>query len=141
MNIFIYSREQLLKAVRNDFPFNTAVISFYDEGSEPLDLKGKPVEEISRCVNDVRWVDHPDKWHHRDFEDVAGFIQKCIDKDYDIICQCEFGVSRSSACAMAIKEYVFGNGIDVFRNYDYYPNQIFFNNIYECLLKIGKGNQ
>ena len=133
MNVYIYSRDQLLGLVKKDFPFNTAVVSFYDEGSSPLDLKGKPVAEISKCINDVRWVDKPDSWHRKDFEDVARFIKICIDKNYDIICQCEFGVSRSSACAMAIKEYAFGNGIDIFRNYDYYPNQIFFNNIYNNL--------
>ena len=133
MNISIYSREELINMIRNDFPFNTAVISFYDEGSSALDMKGRPVAEISKCINDIRWVDHPGKWHHEDFMDVARFIHKCIERGYDIICQCEFGVSRSSACAMAIKEYVFGNGIEVFRNYDYYPNQIFFNAIFDCL--------
>ncbi len=133
MNVSICSRDELMAKIRNDFPFNTAVISFYDEGSKALDMKGRPVAEISKCINDVRWVDHPKKWHHQDFLDVARFIHKCIERGYDIICQCEFGVSRSSACAMAIKEYVHGNGIDVFRNYDYYPNQIFFNSIYDCL--------
>ena len=133
MDVSIYGREELISKIRDGFPFNTAVISFYDEGSEPLDMKGKPVAEISKCINDVRWVEHPRKWHHQDFMDVAQFVHKCIDNGYDIVCQCEFGVSRSSACAMAIKEYVFGNGIEVFRNYDYYPNQVFFNNIYDCL--------
>ncbi|MBQ6493393.1 MAG: dual specificity protein phosphatase family protein [Erysipelotrichaceae bacterium] len=136
MNVYVYSREQLINKIKKDFPFNTAVISFYDEGSEPLDLKGRPIAEISKCINDIRWVEHPDRWHRHDFEDVARFICKCIEHDYDIICQCEFGVSRSSACAMAIKEFAFGNGIDIFKNYNYYPNQIFFNNIYECLVRM-----
>lgn len=122
-----------MNRIKNDFPFNTAVISFYDEGFDPLDMKGKPVAEISKCINDIRWVGNPREWHRKDFEDIARFIHGCIEKDYDIICQCEFGVSRSSACAMAIKEYVFQNGIEVFRNRNYYPNQIFFNNIYDCL--------
>lgn len=138
MNVFICSREELVNRIRYDFPFNTAVISFYDEGSEPLDMKGRPVAQISKCINDLRWVNDPKKWHHSDFMDVARFIHECIRKDYDIICQCEFGVSRSSACAMAIKEYVFHNGIDIFRSYDYYPNQIFFNNIYDCLKETEK---
>ena len=136
MNVYVYSRDQLLSLVKKGFPFNTAVVSFYDEGSSPLDLKGKPVAEISRCINDVRWTDKPESWHRKDFEDIARFIKVCIEKDNDIICQCEFGVSRSSACAMAIKEYAFGNGIDIFRNYDYYPNQIFFNNIYNSLVSL-----
>lgn len=135
MNVYVYSRSQLINKIKSDFPFRTAVISFSDEGSDFLDLKGKPIMEISRCINDVRWVDNPKKWHHKDFEDIARFIHECIRNNYDIICQCEFGSSRSPACAMAIKEYVFGNGIDIFRNYDYYPNQIFFNNILDCLRK------
>ncbi len=117
----------------NCFPFRTAVISFIDEGLQPLDLKGKPVMEIIRCINDEMWVADPGKWHHNDFMDIAGFIHECIQNGYDIICQCEYGVSRSAGCAMAIKEYIFGNGIDVFRNYSYRPNQIFFNSILDCL--------
>ena len=138
MNVYIYSRDQLLSVLNNDFPFGTAVVSFYDEGSRPIDFKGKPAASISRCINDVRWVDRPDKWHAKEFDDVAKFIHECAAKGYDVICQCEFGVSRSSACAMAIKEYFMGNGIEIFRNYDYYPNQVFFNNIYDRLEKLGR---
>ena len=134
MEIKVSSRDELLRMVKKDFPLNTAVISFYDEGSKPLDLKNKPIAYISKCINDVRWVEKPHSWHIKDFNDVAKFVIECGEKGYDIICQCEFGVSRSSACAMAIKEYFFNNGINIFKNYDYYPNQIFFNNIYNCLI-------
>ena len=136
MEIYILSRIQLVEKLNGDFPSNTAVISFYDDGSKPINMKGKPVASISKCINDNRWARNPDKWQEEDFKEVAAFIIDCMNKGYDIICQCEFGVSRSSGCAMAIKEYYFKNGLEIFRNYDYYPNQIFFNNIYNqlCLL-------
>ena len=55
-----------MNRIKNDFPFNTAVISFYDEGFDPLDMKGKPVAEISKCINDIRWVGNPREWHRKD---------------------------------------------------------------------------
>ncbi len=133
MTVSICGRRELTEKIAEGFPLMTAVISFTDEGSKPVDLKGKPAMSISKRINDVRWIDDPDEWHHEDFMEIARFIHKCIRSNYDIICQCEYGSSRSPACAMAIKEYVSGNGIEIFRNYDYYPNQIFFNNILNCL--------
>ena len=62
----------------------------------------------------------------------------CAERDgLDILCQCEYGQSRSAACAAAIKEYFFGNGITVFADYRYYPNQLVFNKVYDALRRVG----
>lgn len=50
-----------------------------------------------------------------------------------IICQCDYGQSRSAACAAAIIEYFEHRGISIFADYRYYPNQLVFNKIYEAL--------
>lgn len=51
----------------------------------------------------------------------------------DIICQCEYGQSRRAGCAAAILKHYEHKGIDIFRAYKYYPNQLIFNKIYEAL--------
>ena len=38
-------------------------------------------------------------------EELADFIYMAIEQGMDIICQCEYGQSRSAACAAAIKEH------------------------------------
>ena len=66
-------------------------------------------------------------------DSLAAFIQKAHDDGFDIICQCEYGQSRSAACAAAIIEYYEKNGISVFADYRYYPNQLIFNKLLDAL--------
>ena len=54
--------------------------------------------------------------------------------DTDIlICQCEFGQSRSAAVAAAIIEYKAKKGIDVFLNDKYCPNKLVFKKVLNAL--------
>lgn len=57
-------------------------------------------------------------------EDLAEFIYNAYSEELDIICQCEYGQSRSAACAAVILEHFCHNGISVFADYRYYPNQM-----------------
>ena len=66
----------------------------------------------------------------------AMFITKAYMDRKNIICQCEYGQSRSASCAAAIKEYFYKDGISVFADYNYYPNQIVFHKVYDALVKI-----
>lgn len=70
-------------------------------------------------------------------EELAEFIKKANSKNMDIICQCEYGQSRSAACAAAILEYYEKKGISIFADYRYYPNQVIFNKIYNALKSKG----
>ena len=67
--------------------------------------------------------------------ELADFIVKSIEKHYTIICQCEYGQSRSAACAAAIKEFYDKSGIQIFADYRYYPNQLIFNKLLDELVK------
>ena len=64
---------------------------------------------------------------------LAFFIKTAVKNHSDIICQCEYGQSRSAACAAAIREYFFKDGISVFADYRYYPNQLIFNKVLDAL--------
>ena len=66
---------------------------------------------------------------------IAAFVKEEVNKGDAIICQCNYGQSRSAACAAAILEHYEKRGIDIFRDYRYYPNQLVFNKIYEALEK------
>ncbi len=56
---------------------------------------------------------------------------ECV--DFLAICQCEYGQSRSAATAAAILEHFYHNGISVFTNYNYYPNQVVYHKTFDAL--------
>ena len=64
---------------------------------------------------------------------LPNLLTKQKNNGMDIICQCEYGQSRSAGCAAAILEHYEHRGIDIFRDYKYYPNQLIFNKIYDAL--------
>lgn len=70
---------------------------------------------------------------------LAEFIIKALKENKTIICQCEYGQSRSAACAAAIKEFYDGTGIEIFADYRYYPNQLVFNKLLDALKDTKKG--
>ena len=64
---------------------------------------------------------------------LAEYIVRAYKDGLDIICQCEYGESRSSACAAAIRQFFYGDGISVFADYRYYPNQVVYHKVYDAL--------
>lgn len=144
-NIRIMSRSDAESLVKSGFPENTAVISFCDpmpkpgaERSEPIDYRGVCSRAFRVEIHDVDIEVLSD--FGLDFDSyfpeamcLARFISDCVDDGFDIICQCEYGQSRSAACAAAIKEFYDKDGISVFADYRYYPNQLVFNKLLEAL--------
>ena len=70
--------------------------------------------------------------------DLAKFIYEAKNDGLDIICQCEYGQSRSAACAAAILEHFYKTGISVFADYRYYPNQMVYHKVFDALNAYGK---
>jgi protein-tyrosine phosphatase len=66
-------------------------------------------------------------------EQLAEFIKAAVADGFDIICQCDYGQSRSAACAAAILQYYEGRGIDIFADYRYYPNQLVYHKVFDAL--------
>ncbi|MCR5736835.1 MAG: hypothetical protein K6G64_04205 [Eubacterium sp.] len=145
MNVKIFSREATEDLLRQVEKLeNTAVISFYDPPSKtfftekPIDF-GKKVDYLFQvAVNDIDIEVLPrygltEKSFFTEAEELAEFIREAKENGMDIICQCEYGQSRSAACAAAILEYYDRKGITVFADYRYYPNQLVFNKIYDAL--------
>ncbi len=146
IKVKIFSRESIEKMLQSsDIPKNVAVISFYDT---PM------IEDDPYCVpvaypkNIPVFYSQTDDIGGNDFEirgmsaeifftdcdKMAKFVLECVSKGIDTFyCQCEFGQSRSSATAAAIAEFFNGNGIEIFADYKYCPNQVIYNKLLNSL--------
>lgn len=146
MNIEIYSRKAMEELLRQGVPEDTAVISFYDptpKGREPIDYSGKAERVFQVALHDIdfdilKMFGLSYETYFPEADSLAGFILSAQADGLDMICQCEYGQSRSAGCAAAILEYFCKRGISVFADYRYYPNQMVYNKVYEALCRAGK---
>ena len=147
MEVSIYSRKAIKELMDKGFPQNTAVISFYTPKNK-RDYEEKRVDYIDVCDR-VFYVGIPDididilseygytyKTYLAEADELAKFIDKAKENGLDIICQCDYGQSRSAACAAAILQYYEGRGIDIFADYRYYPNQLVYHKVFDALEKV-----
>lgn len=144
MRVDICSRESVQALIDGAFPENTAVISFHSPQTArrsdylPVDYRGKPERLFYVCAHDVD-IDALPRFHLTcdtfmpDAAQLARFIKSAASDGLNILCQCDYGQSRSAACAAAILEYYEKSGISIFADYRYYPNQLVFNKILNAL--------
>ena len=145
LNVEIYSREAIEELLKGDFSDNVAVISFYDpvnprtgEVDKPVDYSSKTKRVFHVAIHDID-IDILSDYgltydtYFPEALDVAKFIYDAYNDGLNIICQCQYGQSRSAACAAAVMEYFCHNGISIFADYRYYPNQMVFHKIYDAL--------
>lgn len=147
MKVEIYSRKAIEKILEKNFPRNTAVISFYDppgklrnKDYKPVDYKGRAERLFQVAIHDIDLTVLPDfglnyETYFPEADRLGKFIYQAKNDGLDIICQCEYGESRSSGCAAAILEHFFKTGIFVFADYRYYPNQVVYHKVFEALEK------
>ena len=141
MCVQIYSREQIEQLIaEGGFPKNTAVISFCDCGTEP-----RSRVDYSSVCNRIMYIelddldpedlDDYDAFFPEAYEAAEFIVEACTD-GMNIICQCEYGQSRSAGCAAAIMEHFYRTGINIFKDYSYYPNKVVYNKIFDSLQMI-----
>lgn len=145
MKINIYGREAIEELLQKNFPDNVAVISFYDPPTKgnnffipPVDYSDKTKRVFQIAINDIDLeclgeYGFDFETYFTEAEELAEFIYAAKADGLDIICQCEYGQSRSAACAAAILEHFNKNGISIFADYRYYPNQLVYNKIFGAL--------
>ena len=145
MKVIVYSRAEIEKVMADgNFPQNTAVISFYDPAIKRIDEEYSHVDYSKVCSDvfycEVDGLDYLTKkgytyeTYFPEADNIAMFITKSYMDGKNIICQCEYGQSRSAGCAAAIKEYFYKDGISEFADYNYYPNQVVFHKVYGALI-------
>ena len=130
--------------MQTGFPPNTAVISFYDPPSSPrrdispVNYSGKASRVFQIAIHDIDLSVLPTynmtyDTYFPEVNDLAEFIYTAKADGLEIICQCEYGQSRSAACAAAILEHFYKTGISVFADYRYYPNQVVYHKVFDAL--------
>lgn len=148
MKVLIYSRNDIEEIIKEGrFPENTAVISFYDASIKKIDQSYTPVNYSNVCDNvfycelddlDIDSLEDEGYTYEDFFEDadkLAEFIHNAYKNGKDIICQCEYGQSRSAGCAAAILQYFYKTGIDVFTDYRRYPSLVVYHKVFDALAK------
>lgn len=138
--IYITSRENLRKLYSINNPF---VISFVDEAEDLLEndpsYKDLPFSDVMTLpIVDIEYDELEEYGYTLDTfmpqaKELASRIKRTIDENRDIICQCQYGESRSAGCAAAIKEHFFKNGIEVFTDYRYIPNKLIYHKVMDAL--------
>lgn len=146
MKVTIHSRKSIEKMIEADTLKNTVVISFHDpewRGRGQTDL----VNFESKCDRVMHIALHDldrealsdvgltEEAYFPEADELAEFIYNAKEDGLDIICQCEYGQSRSAGCAAAILEHFEGRGIDIFTDYRYYPNQLVYHKVFDALTK------
>lgn len=144
-SIRIMSRKAMEQMMGEGFPDNTAIISFYDPKSGRTPADYRPVDYSGVCdrvfavgIHDIDIEILGDygltfETYFPEADALARFVVAAVADGCDIICQCEYGQSRSAACAAAVKEFFDRSGIEVFADYRYYPNQLVFNKLLAAL--------
>ena len=147
MKVLIFSRAELEKILSKGKIENAAIISFHDpvgrgrrrlEDYKPIDFSGRCDRVIKIAIHDLDPEALPSfglnvESYFPEAYDLAEFIYKAKEEGLDIICQCEYGESRSAGCAAAILQHFEKNGIDVFADYRYYPNQLVYHKVFDAL--------
>lgn len=142
MNIQVYSRDEIESIiVGGNFPENTAVISFCDSGTktrERVNYGGVCDQVMYIELDDLEIDDLDEKGDSYDTffpeaDNTAKFIIETYNSGMNIICQCEYGQSRSAGCAAAILEYYYHTGISFFADSKYYPNKLVYHKVLDAL--------
>lgn len=148
MKIRILDRESMEERAERPFPAKTAVISITDAGDAPVKLAHLPEHLLRLSFDDVEpEPELPDKAMGRinafdmrnhiisdqQAGEIAGFVHAILSGADLLICQCEYGQSRSAAVAAAIAEYAYGCGIDIFADDRYFPNKYVFRKVLGAL--------
>lgn len=153
MKVSVYSRAEVEKMIADGiFPKNTAVISFYDPKIKHIDSDYDCVDyygyadEVFYSELDDLDIGYLTKKglsydvYFPEVDELAEYIYYAYNNSMDIICQCEYGQSRSAGCAAAILQHFYGKGIDIFADYRRYPNQVVYHKVFDALYKIKKKN-
>ena len=139
MKVSILSKSELFRLIeKKELPSNTAIVSFADEKDDFLDFPEK-ADVLKVVFYDIRPSSTVESHYDSllpEAKDIAIFVNQKIKEGKDIICQCDYGISRSAGCAAAIMEMWGNRGIDIFADYRYSPNQFVYNKVLKELKNV-----
>ena len=134
--IEIENKENIEARAKEPFSDSTALISIADANDDFAVLENRPEHILQLKFDDVDESDEPqDKYHmltDEQAKNIAAFIKRMSGQN-TLICQCEYGQSRSAAIAAACRQYFYGDGIEIFADERYYPNRFIYQKILNAL--------
>lgn len=155
MNVKIMDRQALTELAKAPFAPDVAVISITDSDDEDVDLLHQPehllrlkfddvsdeifeellgrkptVGEMHRIANRFHMISNAQ------IRQIAEFVISRKNTGI-LICQCEYGQSRSAAIAAAVEEYHRHRGVHIFADPRYYPNKYIFRKLLRSLRTCG----
>jgi len=158
MNIEIESRESIEARAKKPFPAHTALISIADPDCDFVLLENRPEYLLQLKFDDVSNDDYNEiledypstaeatkaaqkyNWFNDEqASEIAVFVKPVKDKAEILICQCEYGQSRSAGLAAAVKQFLDKSGIDIFADDRYYPNKLVYRKVLAALEKTERG--
>ena len=147
MHVTVMGREEMEALVANPFPPDTAVISITDSDQDKVVFSHAPAHLLELKFDDVSFGIYQEilgrkptvaemrkietKLHmlsNQQAGQLAAFVLD-LPRHTNLICQCEYGQSRSAAVAAAVMEHFYGNGIGIFADPRYYPNKFVFKKV------------
>lgn len=152
MKIEIENRAGIEKRADKPFPAHTALISITDSDKDFAVLKNEPEYLLQMKFDDVSDEIFEEilgrkptpaealliakKFHMfngEQAEQIAAFIKSALKKAEFLICQCEYGQSRSAGLAAAVKQFSDKSGIEIFADERYYPNKLVYRKVLAAL--------
>ena len=152
MNIEIESRESIEERANKPFAAHTALISITDMDYDFAKLKNKPeyllqlkFDDISADVFDELFNRYPaiasamrnakdlNLFTDEQAAEIAEFVNSILDRAGVLICQCEYGQSRSAGVAAAVRQFLYKSGIEIFADDLYYPNKLVYRKVLKAL--------
>ena len=161
MKIKITGREGIEAFAKQPFSPQTALISITDSNSDFAALEHKPDELLQLRFDDISSQDAQEEFERHmgrkpteeerhllsekfhllsdaQARQIAAFVHRVKDDAQLLICQCEYGQSRSAAVAAAVLEHLQRRGIVVFADPRYFPNKLVFKKVYGALNRLAK---
>lgn len=152
MKIKIMRRTALQNLALETFEERVGVISITSVDNPIVEIKNMPREILRLSFDDLdndavsdQLGPNPTTEHRKRVEEkyhmfsdeqarqVAEFYHRVKGNVDTLICQCEYGQSRSAGVAAAIIEFTTGKGIRVFVDDRYFPNKFVFRKVFNAL--------
>lgn len=155
MIVKIMCRKELTELAKEPFSADVAVISITDSDDEDVVLQHQPehllrlkfddvsdeiFEELlgrKPTVAEMRRISN--RFHmisNAQIQQIADFVIS-RNNTGTLICQCEYGQSRSAGVAAAVEEYYHRRGVRIFADPRYYPNKYIFRKLLRSLRGTG----
>jgi len=142
LKIKIKSRKAIENMANNPFPTHTALNSVTDADYSFAIIRNKPDYLLQMRFDDISPEEIDDIPNHFTglFSDaqaveIAEFVKDILrNKAKILICQYEYGQSRSAGIAAAVRQYLYKDGIEIFADDRYFPNKLVYRKILNALI-------